>query len=194
MRLQPPEDVHQLGVRLGHDALELPQVAGRADPRDYVLALRVDQEIATGLRRPGHLIAAESHAGRRAFALVAEHHLLHVDRRAPVVGDLADAAVLNRALTAPGVEHGADRALQLILGILREVVQRLEPCHQVLECRHRQLGVAADARVMVDRESRVRVARPPHHEIAQVVSEGQTSFANTRLVRLLDRHGWVARA
>ena len=56
-------------------------------------------------------------------ARVAEDHLLDVDRGAPVVGDAVDAAVGDGALAAPGVEHGADRAPQLLARVAREVVE-----------------------------------------------------------------------
>ena len=61
----------------------------------------------------------------RRVALVAEHHLLHVHRRAPLVGDAVDAAVLDRARAGPGVEDGADRLPELVARVLREVLAGL---------------------------------------------------------------------
>src|SRR6185503_16006281 len=92
----------------------------RAHARDDVLALRVRQEVARRRRLPGDLVAREGHAGARAVALVPEDHLLHVHRRAPVVGDVVDAAVLDSALPGPRVEHGRDRLAELLLWVLWE--------------------------------------------------------------------------
>ena len=55
-----------------------------------------------------------------AVAQVAEHHGLHVDRRAPAVGDAVQAAIGLGAGVVPGAEHGGDRAPQLLGGVLRE--------------------------------------------------------------------------
>src|SRR5436190_1844823 len=72
----------------------------------------------------GHLVAGEGDAGRRRVALVAEHHLLDVDRRAPLVGDVVDAAVLDGAVAGPGAEHRADGLPELLPRLLREVLAR----------------------------------------------------------------------
>ena len=126
--LERLEDVHQLLVGVGQPVLHLGDVARRARAGDDVLALGVGQEVAAGLGRAGHLVAAEGDAGARRVALVAEHHLLDVDRGAPVVRDAVDPAVLLRALAGPGVEHGADREPQLLLRVLRELLARVAPC------------------------------------------------------------------
>ena len=55
-------------------------------------------------------------------ALVAEHHLLHVDGGAPLVGDVVQAPVLDRALAVPGVEHRPDRLAQLLARVVRELL------------------------------------------------------------------------
>ena len=120
VRLERAQDLHQLLVRLGHHVRHLGDVARVAHAGDDVLALGVDQEVAGRLGRAGDLVAAERDAGPRGVALVAEHHLLDVDRRAPLVRDAVDAPVLDRALAGPGVEHRADRLLELLLRVLRE--------------------------------------------------------------------------
>ena len=99
---------------LGQPRAQLGEVARRAHARDDVLALRVRQEVARRLGRAGQLVARERDAAAAALAEVAEHHLLHVDRRAPLVGDAVDAPVGDRALALPGVEHGADRRDELL--------------------------------------------------------------------------------
>ena len=55
-------------------------------------------------------------------ALVAEHHLLHVDRGAPVVGDPVQAPVGDGAVAVPGVEHRLDRLAQLLARVLGELL------------------------------------------------------------------------
>src|SRR3712207_9517629 len=69
MALERPEDVHELGVGLRHRLLQLTELARRAHPGDDVLALRVRQEVARGLRGPGDLVTGEGHAGARGLAL-----------------------------------------------------------------------------------------------------------------------------
>ena len=112
--LQRAHDVEQLGVRRGHPVAQLGQVARRAHAGDDVLALGVDEEVAAGLGRAGDLVAREGHAGARGRALVAVDHLLDVDRGAPVVGDVVDAPVGDRALAHPRVEDRADGLLELL--------------------------------------------------------------------------------
>ncbi len=51
-------------------------------------------------------------------AHVAEHHRLHVDRRAEVVGDPVEVPVVRRALAVPGLEDGADGGPQLVVRVL----------------------------------------------------------------------------
>src|SRR4029453_12597202 len=97
----------------------------KASPGDAVLALGVGEEVAAGLGRSGDLVAAEGDAGAGGVALVAEDHLLDVDRRSPLVRDAVDAPVLLGPVTGPGVEHRADREPQLLLRILRELFVRV---------------------------------------------------------------------
>ena len=113
--LERAQDLHQLLVGLRHDVLELGDVERVAHARDDVLALGVDEEVAARLGLAGHLVARERDARGRLVALVAEHHLLHVDRGAPVVGDAVQPPVGDGALAGPGVEHRADREPQLLL-------------------------------------------------------------------------------
>src|SRR5205814_4337141 len=89
-----------------------------------VLTLRVGEEIARWLRRARDLVTAERHTGARALALVPVDHLLHVDRRPPVIGEAVDPPVLDCAISHPRVEHRSDRLGQLSLWIGREVEER----------------------------------------------------------------------
>jgi hypothetical protein len=83
-------------------------------------------------------IARERHAGAGRVARVAEHHRLHVDRGAPLGGDVVLAAIDDRAVVHPGAEHGAGGAAQLIPRIVREHLagalldQRLEALDELL--------------------------------------------------------------
>ena len=126
--LERLQDVHQLLVGVGQPLLHLGDVARRARAGDDVLALGVGQEVAARLGRAGHLVAAERDAGARRVALVAEDHLLDVDRGAPLVGDAVDAPVLLGAVAGPGVEDRADREPQLLLRVLRELLVGVLAC------------------------------------------------------------------
>jgi hypothetical protein len=97
----------------------------RAKPRDHVLALSIDQELAVKLLFPGGGIAGEYDAGRAPLAHIAEHHGLHGDRRAPIVGDVVEPPVGNSARIVPRAEHRGDRAPQLNVQILREGLAEL---------------------------------------------------------------------
>ena len=135
--LEDAVDAHELAVRLGHRAFHrrlrrfrgkprlLGDVLRRADAGDDVLALGVDQELAVELLLAGRGIAGEGDAGRRGLAPVAEHHRLHVDGGAPARRDRVQLAVLLRPRVHPRAEHGADRAPELLVRILREGLAQL---------------------------------------------------------------------
>ncbi len=137
MLFQQPADSDELGIGLGHGAFEgrpvgprrdarlLGDVLGRADARHHVLALRVDEELAIQLLRAGGRIAREGDPGRRGLAKIAEHHGLHVDGSAPARGNAVQLTILDGALVHPGAKHGADRAPELVVGILRERLAEL---------------------------------------------------------------------
>ena len=93
---------------------------GRADTGHHVFALGVDQVFAVELVFAVAGVAGEGHAGGGVVAHVAKDHGLHVDRGAPVIGDLFDAAILHGALAVPAHEDRADAAPQLLLGLLGE--------------------------------------------------------------------------
>ena len=92
-----------------------------ADAGDDVLALGVRQVVAvdTLVARGG--VAGEADPGARRVAVVAEHHGLHVDRGAELVGDLLLPAVEDGAIGVPGVEDRAHREVQLLARVLGEV-------------------------------------------------------------------------
>ena len=95
---------------------------GGADSRHHVLALGVGQPLAIEdvLARGG--VAREGDARAGVIAHVAEHHGLHGDRGAPLIGDPLDAAVGDGALAVPALENRADASPHLLLRIFREVL------------------------------------------------------------------------
>ena len=114
-----------------------------------------------GSGRAVDLVAAERDAGARRVALVAEDHLLDVDRRPPVVGDAVDAPVGDRAIAAPRVEHRADRLLELVARLLGELLAGLvledlaERRGQLLQRGDVELGVERDAVLLLGVGDRV---------------------------------------
>ena len=112
--------LHRRLVGAGLLARGLGDLLRRADAGDHVLALRVDEEFAVELLLAGRGIAREGDAGRRGLAHIAEHHGLHVDRGAPAFRNVVQAAIGDGALVHPRAEHGADRAPQLRVRVLRE--------------------------------------------------------------------------
>jgi hypothetical protein len=125
-------DVGELFVEGGIVALELLDGRGGADAGDDVLALGVDEVFAGDLVLAGGGVAGEGDAGAGGIAHVSEDHGLDVDGGAEVVGNALDLAVAVGALVVPGVEDGADGELQLVPGVVREVVAGLG-LHQGLE-------------------------------------------------------------
>ena len=107
-------------VGAGGDARRLGDVLRRADAGDDVLALRVDQELAVEQLLAGRGIAGEGDAGGRGLAHIAEHHGLDVDRRAPAFGNVVQPPVGDGAVVHPARKHGADRAPELLVRILRK--------------------------------------------------------------------------
>ena len=111
----------------------------RADAGDHVLALGVDQVLAVEDVLAGGRVAREGDAGAAVVAHVAEHHRLHVGRRAPALGDVVLPAVDDGAVVVPRAEDGADGAPQLLVRVVGEVAcrgaldERLERVDQLLE-------------------------------------------------------------
>ena len=167
MVFQPVEDGGQLGIDLRHRlfhrgglgvrllARGLGQILRRANARDHVLALRVDEELAIiGPVALGR-IAREGHARRRGIAHIAEDHRLHVDGGAPIGGNVVQAAIDLGALRLPRSEHRADRAPELVLHVLREGLaplfldQALVGRDQRLPVLGRHLGIEGEAVILL---------------------------------------------
>ena len=149
--LQLGGDLHKLVINLGHLLLQMGDGERGADTGHHVLALGVDQVLTEQGLLAGGGVAGEGNAGAAGLAAVAEHHGLHVDGGAPVVGDLVHAAVDVGAGVVPAAEHGLDGLDQLNLRVRGEVaahlglVQVLELHDQSLHVVGVQLGVHLDA-------------------------------------------------
>ena len=163
---------HRRFVGAGFLARGLGDLLRRANARDHVLALGIDQKLAVEPLVAGRRIAREGDAGRRGRAHVAEHHGLDIDRRAPAFRDVVQAPIGDRALVHPGAEHRGYRPPQLLVRILRErlVVLLREPLLVALHERDpvigRQIGVervAVPVLVVVEDFLEVVVAEAEHH-------------------------------
>ena len=125
VQLEGVHDLHQLPVGGRIEPLELLQGQGVADARDHVLALRVGEVVAVDARGAGAGVPRERDAGARPLPRVAERHGLHIDRGAQGVRDALLPPVEPRALGVPRVEDRADREVELLARILRELVAGL---------------------------------------------------------------------
>ena len=165
--------------------LHLGHGLGRPHAGDDVLALGVDQIFAVEGVFAGGRVTSEGHAGRAVVAHVAEHHALHVDGGAPLVGDLVLAAVEDRPLVHPAAKDGADGAHELLERILREALarplldERQVPLDQLAEMLLGEVGVVVDAELVLETlhrllEGIVLVFVPllhPHHHVAVHLDE-----------------------
>ena len=118
--LEPGEDGQELAVDLREPVPQGGERLGVPDAGHHVLALGVDQEVAVLAGGPGGRVAGEAHPGARGVVTVAEHHGLHVDRRAQVVGDALAHPVGDGPRAVPRGEDGLDGPPQLVVGVLRE--------------------------------------------------------------------------
>ena len=160
--LEFAQDLVQPRVDFGHPVGELGEVARRTHARDDVLALRVDQEVSARLGRAGDFVAREGHAGARRGSLVAVDHLLHVDRRAPIIGNPVDAPVGHRAISRPRVKDRVDGAVQLLARVLGEVVESLEACCELTQSVGVELSVEGDAELTLDLRDLLLEVRSGH--------------------------------
>ena len=147
MLLEERAYFHQRLVRGGHFLGELRNRVRRAHAGDNVFALGVDEIFAVENFLAAGRIAGEGDASGAGVAHVAEDHRLHVDGRAPIVGDAVFAPINDRAVVIPGTENGADRAPELGARILRKrfagalLDQILEALHEFFQIIDRELDV-----------------------------------------------------
>src|SRR5665213_904041 len=123
----------------------------RTNTGDDILALRVDEKLAVQKMFARRWIAREGDAGGGGFAAIAEHHGLHVDRRAPIFRYVIEAAIGVGPRRMPGAEHGGDGAPKLIVNVVRKRLaqfllhMRLVKLGNALEVFRFQLGIVFEA-------------------------------------------------
>ena len=101
--------------------LQFQDIDRGANARHYILALRVQQKLAVELLVANRRIAGETDARGTGVAEIAEDHRLHVHRRAQIVRDVVNAAIVLGAIVLPGTEYCVARHDQLLVRILRKV-------------------------------------------------------------------------
>ena len=153
--LEGVADLVELLERLRHDGLELGERPRHAHAGHHVFALGVHEELAVEEVLARGRVAGEGHAGARRLALVAEDHALHVDGRAQIVGDALGAAVDLGAMVVPALEDRDHRHVQLLDGIIRELLARalaqhlLEAHREVFQVVGGEVGVELGARLFL---------------------------------------------
>ena len=117
-------------------------------------------------------------------AAVAEHHLLHVDRGAPVVGDVVEPAVRDRARTVPRVEHCENRLLELLARIGGKVVEGGEALRQVAQRGGVELRVEPHAALGLDERDLLleALARDAADDVAEHLHEAPVGVPGEALV------------
>ena len=149
--LESVDDLDELLVHRGVGLFEVGDGGRSAHACDNVLALRVHEVLTEEPLLAGGGVAGERDAGAGGLAHVAEDHHLHVDRGAPIAGDVVHTAIVDGAGVVPAAEHRLDGAHELLLGILREVAADLrlilgfELLCELLEVVCGELGVHLDA-------------------------------------------------
>ena len=108
MFLKHLADAEQFLVRAGQNFLKVGNGVRCADAGHHVFALGVHHELAPENVFAGGGVAGEGDAGAGVIAGVAEHHRLHVDRRAPLDRDVVLAAVNDGAVVHPRTKHSTD--------------------------------------------------------------------------------------
>ena len=192
--LQRRADLLELLEDVGHHVGHLRDRHRRAHARDDVLALGVHEEFAHELLLARRRVAREGDARAGVVVEVAERHHLHVDGRAPRVGDVVVAAVDVRARVVPAAEDGLDGLDELLLRVVREVLAErvavlgLELAGERLEVLRRQLHVELHALLLlhlVDELLEVLLA-DLHHDVGEHLDEAAVAVPRpARVLRLL---------
>ena len=127
MLFQRLPHLHEFGMTFRHLFRHLRDGFRRAHAGNHVFALGVDQVLAVHLVLAVGRIAREGDSGGAVVTGVAEHHRLHVYRRAPFGGNAILLAIEYGALVVPGAENRADGAPQLFVHVLRKVAAGAPP-------------------------------------------------------------------
>ena len=153
--LELAEYAHQLLEDPGETVTQRRQGQRVADPGHHVLALGVDQEVAVFPLVAAGRIAGEGDTGSGVVVAVAEHHGLHVDGSAEIMGNAFADPVGHGAGAVPGFEYGRDGAGELVGrllgkgmagGVLHDLLVGLA---QVAEGPRRDLGITLHPRLQL---------------------------------------------
>ena len=132
MVLQPVAHLDEPGERFRHGPLHRGQLRApglrignrqalrRADAGHHILALGVDQIFPVKRILAGGGVAGEGDARGAVLAHIAEHHGLHIDARAPLLGNAMQAAIGPRPRRLPAPHHRAYGLPKLGAWLLRE--------------------------------------------------------------------------
>ena len=147
MRLKGVSDPLQLDQRFGQMFFQIRDRFRCANAGDDIFALGVDEKLAVEHFLAGGRIPGERDARTGVEAGVTEDHCLHVHRRAPFLGNVVFPAIDDGAIVHPRAEHGADRSVELLPGIVGKLFagplfhQLFETCDQLFQIAHAQFGI-----------------------------------------------------
>ena len=150
--------VQQLLVGRRVDPFELGDRERVTSARDDVLALGVRKVVAVQAALSRAWVAGERNARPGVRALVAEHHGHDIHGRAEIVRNLLPPPVERRSLGVPRVEDRANRHVELLSRVLRELPagrladHLLERRDQVTQVNHGYLSVGAAGALLCRRE------------------------------------------
>src|SRR6516225_474198 len=128
----------------------------RTHSGNNVFTLRIDQILTVEDFFAGSRITGESNSCGAGVAPVAEHHRLHVNSSAPLVGNSILASINYGAVIVPGTEHRSDRSPELLAWILRKVFpgalldQLFKSGDQGLEMFDSQIGILFSASLFLN--------------------------------------------
>eukprot|EP00438_Fugacium_kawagutii_P025783 Skav230064 [mRNA] locus=scaffold1221:128832:131215:- [translate_table: standard] len=126
-----------------------------ADACHHIFSLSIYQKFTIELIFTSGRIASEGNSGSTVIAHVTEDHGLHVDSRAPPLRDIVQLPVGLCTLIHPGVEDCTNGSPKLLLGILWELLAKLQLHHslvgfdQLLQVLWKQLAVLLDATLLL---------------------------------------------
>mmetsp|Transcript_27480 Transcript_27480/g.51495 ORF Transcript_27480/g.51495 Transcript_27480/m.51495 type:complete len:381 (+) Transcript_27480:1733-2875(+) len=148
------------------------QLLGCADACHHVLALGIHQELSVEVIHAVRRISGEGHTSGAIVAHVSKDHGLNVHCRAPLFWDVVKLAVGLGPLVHPGAENSSDRAPELLMRLLRELLPKLQVdailvlCHQLLQVCRQELMVLLHASLLLGTFQellKVMELDPQHH-------------------------------
>ena len=151
MGFQDPANLFELPEGLGKFLLHLRDLHGGAHAGDHVLPLGIGQEFSEEAPFSRGGIPGEGHARAAVVTHIAEGHGLNVHRGAPGIGDIVIPPVHVGPGVIPASEYRLDGAVELFLGIGREILPQLRPVFilellgKLLQVVRIQLDVVGDA-------------------------------------------------